>query len=122
MGEDSDSSDEFYFQNRPQKNINPLPHLVTIERADSGELSKALTAHDNGCLGFGFNVKGQVSAGGQLRSLNGNLYAPLQHVSAVLRNGAAENAGLLRGDRILTVYVFCWIDFKHSNKIFLEME
>lgn len=54
-------------------------------------------------LGFGFNVKGQVSEGGQLRSLNGVLYAPLQHVSAVLPGGAAEKAGLLRGDRILQV-------------------
>jgi sorting nexin-27 len=89
MGDDSDSSDDFYFQNRPQKTaFNPQPHLVIIERADSG---------------FGFNVKGQVSAGGQLKSLNGILYAPLQHVSAVLRGGAAENAGLLRGDRILQV-------------------
>uniref|UniRef100_A0A1I7S1S2 Sorting nexin-27 n=1 Tax=Bursaphelenchus xylophilus TaxID=6326 RepID=A0A1I7S1S2_BURXY len=53
--------------------------------------------------GFGFNVKGQVSEGGQLRSINGELYAPLQHVSAVLEGGAAEKAGLLRGDRILEV-------------------
>ncbi|CAJ0594001.1 unnamed protein product [Cylicocyclus nassatus] len=54
-------------------------------------------------LGFGFNVKGQVSEGGQLRSLNGQLYAPLQHVSAVLPDGAAERANLRRGDRILQV-------------------
>lgn len=54
-------------------------------------------------LGFGFNVKGQVSEGGQLRSLNGQLYAPLQHVSAVLADGAAERANLRRGDRILQV-------------------
>ncbi|VDK50077.1 unnamed protein product [Cylicostephanus goldi] len=53
--------------------------------------------------GFGFNVKGQVSEGGQLRSLNGQLYAPLQHVSAVLPDGAAERANLRRGDRILQV-------------------
>lgn len=53
--------------------------------------------------GFGFNVKGQVSEGGQLRSINGELYAPLQHVSAVLRGGAAAKAGLLKGDRILQV-------------------
>lgn len=55
------------------------------------------------CEGFGFNVKGQVSEGGQLRSINGELYAPLQHVSAVLRGGAAAKAGLLKGDRILQV-------------------
>lgn len=44
-----------------------------------------------------------MSEGGQLRSINGELYAPLQHVSAVLGNGAAEKSGLLRGDRILEV-------------------
>nr|CAG4651817.1 EOG090X05ZS [Triops cancriformis] len=53
--------------------------------------------------GFGFNVRGQVSEGGQLRSINGELYAPLQHVSAVLKGGAAEKAGVLKGDRILEV-------------------
>lgn len=55
--------------------------------------------------GYGFNVRGQVSEGGQLRSINGELYAPLQHVSAVLPGGAADRAGLSRGDRILEVYV-----------------
>lgn len=53
--------------------------------------------------GFGFNVRGQVSEGGQLKSINGELYAPLQHVSAVLDNGAAEKAGIRKGDRILEV-------------------
>ncbi|XP_071964233.1 sorting nexin-27-like [Antedon mediterranea] len=53
--------------------------------------------------GFGFNVRGQVSEGGQLKSINGELYAPLQHVSAVLEGGAAEKAGILKGDRILEV-------------------
>ena len=53
--------------------------------------------------GFGFNVRGQVSEGGQLRSINGELYAPLQHVSAVLEGGAAEKAGIRKGDRILEV-------------------
>ncbi|XP_072917439.1 sorting nexin-27-like isoform X2 [Hemitrygon akajei] len=53
--------------------------------------------------GYGFNVRGQVSEGGQLRSINGELYAPLQHVSAVLPGGAAERAGVQRGDRILAV-------------------
>lgn len=53
--------------------------------------------------GFGFNVRGQISEGGQLRSINGQLYAPLQHVSACLDNGAAEKAGIKKGDRILEV-------------------
>jgi sorting nexin-27 len=53
--------------------------------------------------GFGFNVRGQVSEGGPLKIYNGEFYAPLQQVSAVLTNGAAEKAGLCKGDRILEV-------------------
>lgn len=64
------------------------PRRVTIYKTDTG---------------FGFNVRGQVSEGGQLRSINGELYAPLQHVSAVLEQGAAEQAGIRKGDRILEV-------------------
>ena len=57
-------------------------------------------------VGFGFNIRGQICEGGVLRSINGDLYPPLQHVSAVLEGGAAESAGLYKGDRILAVYVF----------------
>ncbi|CAL1611088.1 unnamed protein product [Knipowitschia caucasica] len=64
------------------------PRLVRIVKSDSG---------------YGFNVRGQVSEGGQLRSINGQLYAPLQHVSAVLPGGAAHRAGVSKGDRILEV-------------------
>ncbi len=64
------------------------PRLVKIVKSETG---------------FGFNVRGQVSEGGQLRSINGELYAPLQHVSAVLKGGAADKAGILKGDRILEV-------------------
>ena len=53
--------------------------------------------------GFGFNVRGQVSEGGQLRSINGTFYPPLQMISAVLENGPAHNAGIVVGDRILMV-------------------
>ena len=53
--------------------------------------------------GFGFNVRGQVSEGGQLKSINGELYAPLQHVSAVLESGPAHSGGVRIGDRILEV-------------------
>jgi membrane-associated protease RseP (regulator of RpoE activity) len=55
------------------------------------------------CSGFGFNVHGQVSKGGNLKSINGELYAPLQHISALLPGGAAETAGIFRGDNILEV-------------------
>ena len=60
-------------------------------------------------VGFGFNIRGQICEGGVLRSINGDLYPPLQHVSAVLEGGAAESAGLYKGDRILAVYVFKYI-------------
>ena len=53
--------------------------------------------------GFGFNVRGQVFEGGQIKSINGTLYAPLQHVSAVSCESAAEKAGLCVGDKILQV-------------------
>ena len=64
------------------------PRVVRIVKSESG---------------YGFNVRGQVSEGGQLRSINGELYAPLQHVSAVLPGGAADRAGISKGDRILEV-------------------
>ncbi|XP_051992062.1 sorting nexin-27-like [Xyrauchen texanus] len=64
------------------------PRVVRIVKSESG---------------YGFNVRGQVSEGGQLRSINGELYAPLQHVSAVLTGGAADQAGIVKGDRILEV-------------------
>ncbi|XP_063539545.1 sorting nexin-27 [Cydia strobilella] len=78
---------------RPERNNKVTtatngPRRVTIYKTDTG---------------FGFNVRGQVSEGGQLRSINGELYAPLQHVSAVLEQGAAEQAGIRKGDRILEV-------------------
>lgn len=58
-----------------------------------------------------------MSEGGQLRSINGELYAPLQHVSAVLRGGAAAKAGLLKGDRILQVYVMLYSIWCISHKV-----
>lgn len=76
--------------NHSQMSINTTsgPRVVTIYKTETG---------------FGFNVRGQISEGGQLRSINGQLYAPLQHVSACLDNGAAEKAGIKKGDRILEV-------------------
>ncbi|KAL9986983.1 hypothetical protein ACROYT_G001215 [Oculina patagonica] len=64
------------------------PRLIELHRGENG---------------FGFNVRGQVSEGGQLRSINGELYAPLQHVSAVLESGPAHRGGVRIGDRILEV-------------------
>ncbi|KAL5482085.1 hypothetical protein EMCRGX_G022368 [Ephydatia muelleri] len=64
------------------------PHLVTVVKSEQG---------------FGFNVRGQVTEGGQLKSISGRLYAPMQYISAVLEGGPAEKAGLKVGDRILEV-------------------
>jgi sorting nexin-27 len=56
-----------------------------------------------GAQGFGFNVRGQVTEGGQLKSIGGELYAPMQYISAVLEGGPGEDGGLKVGDRILEV-------------------
>ncbi|KAI6652023.1 Sorting nexin-27-like [Oopsacas minuta] len=53
--------------------------------------------------GFGFNLRGQVAEGGQLRSIGGELYGPMQHISYVLQGGPADLAGVKEGDRILEV-------------------
>ena len=79
--------------------------VSNVRRRKNNNGPKAIQIHKNE-TGFGFNVRGQISEGGQLRSINGELYAPLQHVSAVLENGAAELAGIRKGDRILAVLVF----------------
>ena len=75
---------------------SPSPTTSTAQAPHSIVITKSHT-------GFGFNVRGQVNEGGTLKSINGELYAPLQHVSAVLDGGAAQEAGLLKGDRILAV-------------------
>ncbi|XP_076465552.1 sorting nexin-27-like [Babylonia areolata] len=69
-------------------NAEAGPRIVTITKTSTG---------------FGFNVRGQIHEGGVLKSINGVLYAPLQHVSAVLEGGAAQKAGIRKGDRILEV-------------------
>lgn len=55
--------------------------------------------------GFGFNVRGQVVEGGQVKAIHGKLYAPLQYVSAITQDSLAEKAGLCLGDKILQMYV-----------------
>lgn len=56
-----------------------------------------------GSHGFGFNIRGQVSEGGQLKSIGGVLYAPMQYISAVLEGGPADEAHIRVGDRVLEV-------------------
>lgn len=71
-----------------EENNIPGPHAVKVVKNQQG---------------FGFNVRGQVSEGGQLKSIGGELYAPMQYISAVLESGPAQEAGLKVGDRILEV-------------------
>ena len=85
-----DQSDNNSFIKKTGMSTETGPRVVKIVKSETG---------------FGFNVRGQVSEGGQLRSINGELYAPLQHVSAVLKAGAADKAGIVKGDRILEVWV-----------------
>uniref|UniRef100_A0A672FU43 Sorting nexin-27 n=1 Tax=Salarias fasciatus TaxID=181472 RepID=A0A672FU43_SALFA len=89
--------------------VPPLPHPSSRNGSGSGNTMTTVTSGPRlvrivkSDSGYGFNVRGQVSEGGQLRSINGELYAPLQHVSAVLPGGAADRAGISKGDRILEV-------------------
>ena len=53
--------------------------------------------------GYGFNIRGQVAAGGVLRPINGELYMPMQYVSALVEDGPGVAAGLRIGDRVLQV-------------------
>lgn len=78
----------------------PSPSDDTIPTAVYGPRIVHITKTETG---FGFNVRGQISEGGVLKSIAGVLYAPLQHVSAVLEGGAAQKAGIRKGDRILEV-------------------
>ena len=86
---DSDDEGSLPSPSNSQEDLAKVgPRIVTITKTETG---------------FGFNVRGQISEGGQLKSIAGVLYAPLQHVSAVLEGGAAEKAGIRKGDRILEV-------------------
>lgn len=87
-------------QSMPTADADADAATTTITVATSGPRLVRIVKSDSG---YGFNVRGQVSEGGQLRSINGELYAPLQHVSAVLPGGAADRAGISKGDRILEV-------------------
>ena len=82
-----DKINNYTFSIKPKVPVGTA-RVVVIEKSETG---------------FGFNVRGQVNEGGQLRSINGELYAPMQHVSAVLKNGSADRAGVIKGDRILEV-------------------
>ena len=47
----------------------------------------------------------QVNEGGTLKPIKGQLYAPMQYVSAVLENGPAKEGGLRLYDRIMEMLV-----------------
>lgn len=83
-----------------------LPRTIVIPKSDDG---------------YGFNIRGQVIEGGQVKAIHGKLYAPLQQISAICSESLAEKAGLQIGDRILQVYVKeCFRVVSFSNKLFVE--
>ncbi|XP_076443593.1 sorting nexin-27-like [Babylonia areolata] len=84
----ADSDEDSTPSSSEKQQTDAGPRIVTITKTSTG---------------FGFNVRGQISEGGVLKSINGVLYAPLQHVSEVLEGGAAQKAGVRKGDRILEV-------------------
>ena len=75
------------------RQFNPKPHLVTIVKSETG---------------FGFNCEG-ASERGRAAEIDqrGAVRPSATRLRLVLPGGAAEKAGLLKGDRILEVYV--WI-------------
>ena len=54
---------------------------------------------------FGFKVRGQVSQGGPRWLIDGKEYKNLQTVSEVQPESAANDGGVLPGDKILSMYV-----------------
>lgn len=97
---DQERSETLGSPHSPVTVLTPSRNGSGIQTATTGPRIVRIIKSESG---YGFNVRGQVSEGGQLRSINGELYAPLQHVSAVLPGGAAERAGIVKGDRILAV-------------------
>jgi sorting nexin-27 len=73
-----------------QQSVPNTPRSIIIKKSNDG---------------FGFNVRGQVFEGGQIKAIHGKLYGPLQHISAISNQSSAEKAGLSVGDKILQVYV-----------------
>ena len=69
---------------------NETPRTITIKRSADG---------------YGFNIRGQMYEGGQIKAIHGKLYAPLQYVSAVTRESLAEQGGLRVGDMIIEMFV-----------------
>jgi sorting nexin-27 len=76
------------YANLSKDDENQFIRKINLKKSDSG---------------FGFNVRGQVSEGGPVKLFKNQFFAPLQQVSAVLKNGAADKAGLICGDRIIEV-------------------
>lgn len=90
-------------QESGENGVEALPGEVDLSEEDSSIPGPHAVKVVKNQQGFGFNVRGQVSEGGQLKSIGGELYAPMQYISAVLETGPAAEAGLKVGDRILEV-------------------
>ena len=64
---------------------------------------------------FGFKVRGQVSQGGPRWLINGREYKNLQTVSEVLPESAAEDVGVLPGDKVVSMYVITVLITDHTG-------
>ncbi|XP_047140564.1 sorting nexin-27 isoform X1 [Hydra vulgaris] len=80
-----------------------LENSLKDEEENKDQYAPRYVKIKKGEKGFGFNVRGQVSEGGQMKAINGQLYPPLQMISAVLEGGPADKAKVRVGDRILEV-------------------
>ena len=90
-------------RNNLSENLNSsLAREQDLESAEKVDTVRTVII-DKTRRGFGFNLRGQVAEGGQLRSIGGELYGPMQHISYVLEGGPADLAGVKDGDRILEV-------------------
>ena len=94
-----------------QNNTSRDNHVYLLSKMATGEqeedVPQSRSPRDvtlvKGSKGFGFNIRGQVAEGGKLRPINGELYAPLQYISAVVDGGPAAEAEVKPGDRLLAI-------------------
>ncbi|OAF68424.1 hypothetical protein A3Q56_03844 [Intoshia linei] len=73
---------------------------IIVETSLLHKVEITTNAEDNE---YGFQINGQTFEGGQLRSVGGILYGPMQTVSSVTKDSLAYKAGLRIGDRIRSV-------------------
>ncbi|CAF0871894.1 unnamed protein product [Didymodactylos carnosus] len=81
-------------------------HLLHVQTSKStpSSISCILIEYLKKDSGFGFNVRGQIYEEGSVKSIDGTLYGPIQHVSTVTGKGSAEKAGLRKTSWIRSLF------------------